>query len=333
MTGGMWVAGTHTEFQAMVEAHGLRGALTGLGLGEADLHEASWARSERLFWTVAAPHGYPGPDTHDAIAGAWFHGAALAAVVRRRDHELPTRAVTLQDLQHAVHTFETEATATGDSAVTLARFAMVRAELTPQFVAHVPDAAWAAVVTEAGMTPAVARECLALFAIDGAVVARIALDHAATDHPARPRRDPGRPDDAAREPTGPPIEMLGVVGSLIDGQLAEHREQYRLLVEAAVRGPYVLDDATITRVQAVYREAAQLLDLYDEQLGRWAAGPLTDDQATEVTRLHAALPPLREAVTAVLALAGDLTDQTIETLLAKPDLEVGLEWLLRHPDR
>jgi hypothetical protein len=42
---------------------------------------------------------------------------------------------------------------------------------------------------------------------------------------------------------------------------------------------------------------------------------------------------LREVVDAILALSGRLKGQTIEALMAKSDLEVGLEGLLgRHGD-
>ncbi|MGI9100547.1 MAG: hypothetical protein ACR2H2_19010 [Solirubrobacteraceae bacterium] len=50
-----------------------------LGLELDGLIEAAEGRTERLFWTVSDPHQYPGPSTHGALAGAWFHGALCAA--------------------------------------------------------------------------------------------------------------------------------------------------------------------------------------------------------------------------------------------------------------
>ena len=131
-----------------------------------------------------------------------------------------------------------------------------------------------------------------------------------------------------REPNWQPISALAVVAALIDGQLEDHRHQYRLLVEAAVR-PYRLDDATVASVRRVYTDAADDLSVYDEQLARWARQDLTPAQAAEVARLAAVMTPLHDAVAAILALAAELQDQTIERLLEQTDLEVGLDWLLR----
>jgi hypothetical protein len=50
-----------------------------LGLDLDGLIEAAQARAERLFWAVSNPNQYPGPATHGALAGAWFHGALCAA--------------------------------------------------------------------------------------------------------------------------------------------------------------------------------------------------------------------------------------------------------------
>jgi hypothetical protein len=47
----------------------------------------------RLFWTVSDPHQYPGPSTHGALAGAWFHGALCGAVARGWESVLPERLI------------------------------------------------------------------------------------------------------------------------------------------------------------------------------------------------------------------------------------------------
>ena len=45
-------------------------------------------------------------------------------------------------------------------------------------------------------------------------------------------------------------------------------------------------------------------------------------------RLSAQLPRIRQRISAILALAEELKGGTIETVLGKSDLEVGLEFLL-----
>jgi hypothetical protein len=132
-------------------------------------------------------------------------------------------------------------------------------------------------------------------------------------------------------PTWQPISALGTIASLIDGQLEGGRDQYRSLLEAEVR-PYVLDDATVARVQQVYADTAADLWLYDTQLARWADQNLTGAQRREVGRLEGQMVDLHEVVDQVLALAVRLKDHTIETLLAKSDLEVAMEWFLHGRD-
>ena len=70
--------------------------------------------------------------------------------------------------------------------------------------------------------------------------------------------------------------------------------------------------------------------LFEEQLRRWIAEPLTTAQCREVERLARELASLREATTFFLALAEELKASTIESLLTKSDLQVGLEELARH---
>ena len=135
-----------------------------------------------------------------------------------------------------------------------------------------------------------------------------------------------------QEPTWQPIEALPMVAALIDGELEACQDQYRTLLEDESR-PYALDDATVARVARVYGVAAADLWLYDTQLGRWGQEDLTSAQHAEVERLRQQVVALHEVVEALLALAGRLSGQTIESLMAKSDLKVGLEGLLgRHVD-
>jgi hypothetical protein len=130
-------------------------------------------------------------------------------------------------------------------------------------------------------------------------------------------------------PNWQPISASATIGSLIDGQLDDGRDQHQRLLQAAER-PYVLDDATVTRVLRVYSDTAGDLWLYDTQLARWSQQPLTQEQHREVERLKGQMVSLHDVVEQILALADRLKGQTIETLLAKSDLEVGLEWLGPH---
>jgi hypothetical protein len=135
--------------------------------------------------------------------------------------------------------------------------------------------------------------------------------------------------DQSRKPTWQPITALPLVAAAITGMLEGTREQHRLLIEARQR-PYVLDDHTVARVIRVYSAQAGDHWLFEEQLRRWTAKPLTSAQRREVERLSREVASLREATTSILALAEELKASTIESLLAKSDLEVGLEELARR---
>jgi hypothetical protein len=86
------------------------------------------------------------------------------------------------------------------------------------------------------------------------------------------------------------------------------------------------DDATVERVVQVFTEEVELLAVYDEQLGRWRSGPMTVAQRREVERLSGQLARNRDVDVAILTLAENLT-ATIDAILAKSDLELGLEVL------
>ena len=124
-----------------------------------------------------------------------------------------------------------------------------------------------------------------------------------------------------------PISALPLIGSMIDGLLDEV-EQQNANLQASRAKPHVLDNYTIGRVIKVYSEQAEDLWLFDGQLSRWKALNLTPSQRQEVDRLAAQIPTIRERITAILPLAEELKGGTIETVMAKSDLELGLEVLL-----
>jgi signal transduction histidine kinase len=130
-----------------------------------------------------------------------------------------------------------------------------------------------------------------------------------------------------RQPIWHPITALPVIATLVDGQLEGAEEQYQTLQEARWR-PGALDDATVERVLRVFSEEMEFLDIYDEQLDRWRKGPLTPVQQKEVERLGAQVARNREVASSILDLAEELNATTINALMAKSDLELGLEALL-----
>src|SRR5437763_9954255 len=142
------------------------------------------------------------------------------------------------------------------------------------------------------------------------------------------RPGPGGPGRPQPKPHWQPIEALAMVATHIDGMLQADREQYETLLEAKPK-PHVLDDYTVNRVIAAFTTQRNDFGLFDEQLRRWQAGPLTDDQRREVERLVEQMRLLKENNEQVLTLARELSKGTIDKVMAKSDVELGLEMLMK----
>ena len=124
-----------------------------------------------------------------------------------------------------------------------------------------------------------------------------------------------------------PLTALPLIASLIDGELADGQEHYATLVAVRDRS-HVLDDATVERSLKLHTEQRDFLWVFAEQLARWRHEQPTDAQRRELDRLEGQLERLRKALTAILELAEEIKQGTIDRVLAKSDLELGLEALL-----
>ena len=78
----------------------------------------------------------------------------------------------------------------------------------------------------------------------------------------------------------------------------------------------------------MYGEQLDDLWVFQEQIRRWDSESLTSTEQATVTRLGNDLAEIRVTLTEILEVAKQLKTQTIETILAKSDLELGLEALL-----
>jgi hypothetical protein len=130
-------------------------------------------------------------------------------------------------------------------------------------------------------------------------------------------------------PNWQPISMLAFLTDHIAGGIAMVAEQ-KATLERGLAKPYALDDATVARVKTVFSQTAADNEMFAEQGRRWAAQPdLTADQRRGVERYQELVEQITAETHAVLALADQLAGATIETLMAKSDLEVGIEAILR----
>ena len=129
-------------------------------------------------------------------------------------------------------------------------------------------------------------------------------------------------------PNSQPLTALPLIASLIDGELADGQEHHATLLSVRDR-PYVLDDATVERSIKLHTEQRDFLGVFAEQLARWRNERPTDAQRRELDRLKGQLERLRIVLEDILQLAEEIKQGTIERVLAKSDLELGIEAVLR----
>jgi hypothetical protein len=130
----------------------------------------------------------------------------------------------------------------------------------------------------------------------------------------------------ADQPDWQPISRLDLIGSMIDGMLQDAEKHYQTVLEASAK-PHILDDHTVSRVFEVFESQKDDLWLFEEQLARWKMDKLSGAQRHEVDRLTEQLGRCRTVIDSILSLAEQLKEGTIEKVLAKSDLELGLDFL------
>lgn len=108
------------------------------------------------------------------------------------------------------------------------------------------------------------------------------------------------------------------------------REHLDMLRQA---GPYRLGDAAVARVIATWEVTRDGLEqLFAEQGRRWQVAANGSREQGAVEHCCALVVQQRAVVEEILSLAGQLKAMTIERLMAKSDLEVGIEAVLGHHD-
>jgi hypothetical protein len=120
--------------------------------------------------------------------------------------------------------------------------------------------------------------------------------------------------------------MLPTIAGIIDRGLADAEEHYATLLTARDK-PYVLDDATVERTTKLHTEQLKFTRIFHEQLDRWCRTHLTAHDREEIDRLSVQLELLRKVLAKILTLADELKEGTIDKILAKSDLELGIEVL------
>ena len=93
----------------------------------------------------------------------------------------------------------------------------------------------------------------------------------------------------------------------------------------------MLDDATVARIIRVRRDQAEDLTLVQNHADRWKTDPEPPAaQRAGIAVYETLIAQLCQVNSDVLAVAAELSHGTIETVLAKSDLQLGMVALLRR---
>jgi hypothetical protein len=135
--------------------------------------------------------------------------------------------------------------------------------------------------------------------------------------------------DPSNDALNHPVAHLPLFAELINGHL-EDAQAMRASLEQELSKPHALDDATLDRMLASYRDSAEEnVSMQNWQLRQWKAQSLTDEQHLEVTRLQGVLEAYQREAGTILELEQRLRRGSIDRILEKSDAELGLDALLR----
>lgn len=134
------------------------------------------------------------------------------------------------------------------------------------------------------------------------------------------------------QPTWQPVAAVGMLTAVVAEQLAHTRAQLALMEQARPTRPdaRILDDDTIFETLRVYGQMAEdYRDLFAEQGRRWQAETTPGTPTRHAIDGYGALVDAHLAALGdMLALTRQIQDHTIEKIMTKSDLELGIEALL-----
>jgi hypothetical protein len=132
-----------------------------------------------------------------------------------------------------------------------------------------------------------------------------------------------------QEPNWQPISRLAELTEHMQAGVEMAEEQLALLGES-VDQPYRIDDALLARAKKAFTTTkSDLVELFGPQGERWAALGLGATRRKDVAAYQALVARELELVEQILALCEELKDSTIEALMRKSDLDIGIEATVR----
>ena len=120
------------------------------------------------------------------------------------------------------------------------------------------------------------------------------------------------------------ISFLPQIAEMIDGMLDAAKETYGPLCQIKVH-----DDFTIKRIFEVTGQQVEDEWMYEKQLNNWLHSPdLETVQRDEIIRLQGQMLELKKVNRKILGIAEEHKDKTIEKILGKSDVELGMDFLM-----
>jgi len=126
-----------------------------------------------------------------------------------------------------------------------------------------------------------------------------------------------------------PVSNLDVFCKMNSDQLLQVKEQYDSLL-AVKDKPYVLDDYTVKRVIKCYIEQKELLKPERKQFEKWEKEEnLNITQKDKINEAYNIIYEKEKIIDKILLLAKELETGTIDKIMNKSDIELGLEFLMK----
>jgi hypothetical protein len=123
------------------------------------------------------------------------------------------------------------------------------------------------------------------------------------------------------------LNMLPLYVEMNEGLLEASRDQLENLKKVQVK-PHVLDSPTIDRIIKLHQSQNADNWVFFEQCKKWRNDYPNEQQLSEIARIEKSAMQLETVNLEILALAESVKSKTIDSILAKDDFEVGLDWLL-----
>jgi hypothetical protein len=146
------------------------------------------------------------------------------------------------------------------------------------------------------------------------------------------RSRPSGAGHTQRQPIWQPVAAVGMLTAVVTEQLEHTRAQLALMEQARPNRPdaRILDDHTVSETLRVYGQMAQdYRDLFAEQGRRWQTETTPATTTRQTVDTYAQLVDAHlAALEDLLALAQQIQGHTIDKIMAKSDLELGIEALL-----